>query len=87
MDIFWNYTVRLNSYNEFKLSRKFRVNTLHIYEDRPPPSFFLRTLDDSILNSPRQSVKQCRYLFLKLTSLLCYFSALKYPQFLSRLGT
>ena len=41
MDIFWNYTVRLNTYNEFKLSRKFRVNTLHIYEDRPPPSFFL----------------------------------------------
>ena len=96
MDIFWNYTVRLNTYNEFKLSRKFRVNTLHIYEDRPPPSFFLfffsfffllRTLDDSVLNLPRPSVKQCRYLFLKLTSLLCYFSTLKYPQFLLRLGT
>ena len=95
MDISWNYTVRLNTYNEFKLSRKFRVNTLHIYEDRPPPSFFLfffsfffllRTLDDSVLNLPRPSVKQCRYLFLKLTSLLCYFSTLKYPQFLLRLG-
>ena len=95
MDIFWNYTVRLNTYNEFKLSRKFRVNTLHIFEDRPPPSFFLfffsffflRTLDDSVLNLPRPSVKQCRYLFLKLTSLRCYFSTLKYPQFLLRLGT
>ena len=40
MDIFWNYTVRLNIYNALKLSRKFRVNTLHIYGDRPPPSFF-----------------------------------------------
>ena len=49
--------------------------------------FFLRTLDDSVLNLPRPSVKQCRYLFLKLTSLLCYFSTLKYPQFLLRLGT
>ena len=49
--------------------------------------FFLRTLDDSVLNSPRPSVKQCRYLPLKLTSLLCYFSTFKYPQFLSRLGT
>ena len=48
--------------------------------------FFLRTLDDSVLNLPRPSVKQCRYLFLKLTSLLCYFSTLKYPQFLLRLG-
>ena len=49
--------------------------------------FFSRTLDDSVLNLPRPSVKQCRYLFLKLTSLLCYFSTLKYPQFLLRLGT
>ena len=40
MDIFWNYKVRLNIYNALKLSRKFRVNTLHIYGDRPPPSFF-----------------------------------------------
>ena len=94
MDIFWNYKVRLNIYNALKLSRKFRVNTLHIYGDRPPPSFFrvsfffyLLTLDDSVLNLPRPSVKQCRYLFLKLTSLRCYFSTLKYPQFLLRLGT
>ena len=51
MDIFWNYTVRLNTYNEFQLSRKFRVNTLHIYEDRPLLHFlFLRILDDSVLN-------------------------------------
>ena len=94
MDIFWNYKVRLNIYNALKLSRKFRVNTLHIYGDRPPPSFFrvsfffdLLTLDDSVLNLPRPSVKQCRYLILKLTSLRCYFSTLKYPQFLLRVGT
>ena len=75
MDIFWNYTVRLNIYNALKLPRKFRVNTLHIYGDRPPPSFFLLffllTLDDSVLNLPRPSVKQCRYLF--------FFEACKPP--------
>ena len=80
MDIFWNYTVRLNIYNALKLSRKFRVNTLHIYGDRPPPSFFrvsfffyLLTLDDSVLNLPRPSVKQCRYLFWSLQASVVIF--------------
>ena len=74
-------TTSLNSHVSFVSIRCIFTKIDH------PLHFFLRTLDDSILNSPRQSVKQCRYLFLKLTSLLCYFSALKYPQFLSRLGT
>ena len=42
----------------FKLSRKFRVNTLHLYGVISPPPrppfnfscFFLRTLDDPVLN-------------------------------------
>ena len=41
-----NFHLGLNFYNAFKLSRKFRVDRLHIYGVRPPPSFlscFLRT--------------------------------------------
>ena len=33
----WQLSFRLNLYNSFKLSRKFLVNTLHTYRDRPPP--------------------------------------------------
>ena len=33
-------SISLNLYNTLKLLPKFPINVLHIYRDRPPPSFF-----------------------------------------------